>query len=39
MHNLINHAIRFTCKLAGKEEIPDDGTRVSEDVGAAEEKL
>jgi hypothetical protein len=35
-HSLINRYIRFACKSAGKEELPDDDTHVSKHVGAVE---
>jgi hypothetical protein len=35
-HSLINHCIRFACNSAGTEELPDDNTHVSKQVGAAE---
>jgi hypothetical protein len=35
-HITYNHCIRFTCNLAGMEELPDDDTHVSKHVGAAE---
>jgi hypothetical protein len=36
--SLIRHCIRFACKSAGTEELPDDATHVSKHVGAAEQK-
>jgi hypothetical protein len=36
MQSLINDCFRFACDSAGKEQLPDDDTHVSEHVGAAE---